>query len=54
MEQKELLKRKIEEEREKLNRLLAGGGRMEDVYEQSLIVDRLVEQYTDCSRLGLI
>ncbi|MDY3248849.1 MAG: Spo0E family sporulation regulatory protein-aspartic acid phosphatase [Candidatus Choladocola sp.] len=48
MSQKELLKRHIEEEREKLNLLLSGGGKVEDVYRQSVVVDRLIEQYMDC------
>lgn len=47
MDPKEQLKRKIEEEREKLNQLLSGGGRVEDAYEQSLVVDRLIEQYME-------
>ncbi len=45
MEQRELLKRRIEEEREKLNGLLAQGRRTE-AYRQSLVVDALLEQYT--------
>ena len=47
MNPKEQLKRKIEEEREKLNRLLAGGDQVEDAYEQSRVVDRLIEQYME-------
>ena len=47
MDTKEQLKRKIEEEREKLNRLLEGGRKVEDAYEQSRVVDALIEQYLD-------
>lgn len=48
MTEKELLRKSIEEERKKLNCLVAGGGKVEDAYAQSLIVDRLLEQYMDC------
>ncbi len=48
MNQKELLKKWIEEERSKLNKLVAGGGSVEETYRQSLVVDRLLEQYMDC------
>lgn len=47
MTNKELLMKQIEEEREKLNCLLAGGARVEDAYHQSLLVDRLIEEYMD-------
>ncbi len=47
MNPKEQLKRRIEEEREKLNRLLAGGERVEDAYEQSRVVDELIERYME-------
>ncbi len=47
MNPKEQLKRKIEEEREKLNRLLSGGGKVEDAYEQSRRVDELIERYIE-------
>lgn len=49
MSQKELLMKHIEEERTKLNHLLAGGGKVEDVYLQSLVLDELIEQYMDCN-----
>lgn len=45
MSQKEILKHQIEEERGRLNGLLAEGKNMEEVYEQSLILDRLIEEY---------
>lgn len=48
MSQKELLMKHIEEERVKLNNLLACGGRVEDAYLQSLVLDSLIEQYMDC------
>ena len=48
MSQKELLRKKIEEERAKLNNLVSGGGKVEEMYHQSLVVDRLIEQYMDC------
>lgn len=48
MTSKELLMKRIEEEREKLNCMLAGGSRVEEAYHQSLVVDRLIEQYMDC------
>lgn len=48
MSQKELLRKHIEEERKKLNRLVSGGGTVEETYLQSLVVDRLLEQYMDC------
>ncbi len=48
MNKKELLRKHIEEERIKLNRLAAGGDKMEELYRQSLVVDRLIEQYMDC------
>lgn len=44
MSQKELLKCRIEEEREKLN-LLVAQGRDAKAYAQSLLLDRLIEQY---------
>lgn len=46
MSQKELLKCKIEEERKKLNLLVAQGSDVK-AYAQSLILDRLIEQYMD-------
>ncbi|MDY3917487.1 MAG: hypothetical protein SOZ59_00615 [Candidatus Limivivens sp.] len=50
MNQKEALKARIEEERKKLD-TLAENGLMHDTYQQSLVVDQLIEQYLDiCSR----
>ena len=49
MNQKEQLRNQIEEERRKLNFMVAGGGKVGDVYRQSLILDRLIEQYMDCN-----
>ncbi len=48
MSRKELLRKNIEEERKKLNCLLEGGAEVEETYRQSLVVDRLLEQYMDC------
>ena len=48
MTKKELLRKRIEEERQKLNHLLADGSKVEETYAQSLIVDQLLEQYMDC------
>lgn len=48
MKKKEILRKKIEEERQKLNHLVTNGLKVEDVYAQSLVVDRLLEQYLDC------
>jgi hypothetical protein len=48
MGNKELLMKQIEQEREKLNNLLAGGIPIDDVLSQSRIVDQLIEQYMDC------
>lgn len=45
MQQKETLMDQIEAEREKLNLLLDGEEIGETAYGQSLIVDRLIEQY---------
>lgn len=47
MDTKEQLRRKIEEEREKLNDMLGSGERVEDAYAQSRVVDELIEQYMD-------
>lgn len=46
MNQMETLKERIEEEREKLNRLALGDD-LEATYRQSLVLDRLVEEYLD-------
>lgn len=47
MNQKEQLRKRIEEERKKLNLLLARGRGSEDAYTQSLVVDRLIEKYME-------
>ena len=47
MNQKEHLIKRIEEEREKLNAMLASGSSVEETYGQSLVVDRLIEEYMD-------
>ena len=49
MKQKEQLISHIEKEREILNGLLSSGAKVEEVYRQSLIVDRLIEQYMELS-----
>ena len=46
MSQKELLKCRIEEERKKLNLLVAQASDAK-VYAQSLLLDRLIEQYME-------
>lgn len=48
MNEKEMLKKTIEEERAKLNYLVAEGLSSEDVYKQALVMDRLMELYMDC------
>lgn len=48
MNLKEQLKKRIEEERVKLNVLVASGGKVEETYRQSLMIDRLLEQYMEC------
>ena len=48
MTKKEMLKRTIEKEREKLDRLVIGGLNSEEVYEQALVMDHLMELYMDC------
>lgn len=47
MTQKERLIKQIEQERTRLDLLIGSGGKVEEVYRQSLIVDRLVEQYLE-------
>ena len=49
MNQKEQLKNQIEEERRKLDCMIADGGKVRDVYRQSLFVDQLIERYMDCN-----
>ena len=46
MKRMENLKERIEIERRKLDSLLMEG-RMEETYQQSLLVDRLIEEYLD-------
>lgn len=45
MVQKELLRERIEEERRKLDGLVECGAGMEETYRQSLVLDKLIEQY---------
>ncbi len=45
MNQRERLREQIEKERTRLNRILEDGGKVEDAYEQSIRVDRLLEEY---------
>ena len=47
MNSKEQLQRRIEEEREKLNKLLESGAKVEEAYGQSRVVDELIEQYME-------
>ncbi|HIR75630.1 MAG TPA: hypothetical protein IAB97_01780 [Candidatus Choladousia intestinipullorum] len=47
MNRKEQLRNHIEKERTILNRLLAGGANVEEIYAQSRVVDALIEQYED-------
>ncbi|MFR8548190.1 MAG: hypothetical protein ACLVEV_06165 [Lachnospiraceae bacterium] len=42
---REHLMKHIEEERLVLNRLLSHGAKTEEIYTQSLVVDRLIEQF---------
>lgn len=48
MNQRELLRKSIEEERCRLNELITSGAKVEETYQQSLLVDQLLEQYLDC------
>ena len=48
MDRREQLKKRIEEERKKLNDLLESGAAVGDACEQSRTLDRLIEQYMDC------
>ncbi|MCD8335911.1 MAG: Spo0E family sporulation regulatory protein-aspartic acid phosphatase [Lachnospiraceae bacterium] len=41
------LRERIEEEREKLNRLVGKSGRAEETYRQSLILDGLIARYME-------
>ena len=47
MNRNEQLRETIEREREKLNCMLAESGKAEEVYQQSLVVDRILEEYMD-------
>ena len=42
---KEQLMKRIEEQRQILNGLLKSGGQVEEIYQQSLVVDALLEKY---------
>jgi len=48
MTRMENLKERIEKERKKLDSLLMEGN-LEATYQQSLVVDRLIEEYLDMS-----
>lgn len=45
MTTKEQLMNRIEEQRRILNSLLKSGGKVEEIYHQSLVVDALLEKY---------
>ena len=45
MTAKEQLMHHIEEQRRILNSLLKSGGKVEEIYRQSLVVDALLEKY---------
>lgn len=45
----EELKKRIETERQKLDQLI-GEGKMEETYQQSLVVDGLIAQYIDLTK----
>lgn len=47
MDQKEILKDRIEEERRKLDHLVERKAAREVTYQQSLVVDQLIEQYLE-------
>ena len=49
MNYKEQLKNQIEEERKKLDCMISGGGKVGDIYHQSLVLDLLIEQYMECN-----
>lgn len=48
MTKKELLRKRIEEERQKLNQIFTDGGKVEDALEQNRVVEHLLIQYMDC------
>ncbi|MCD8103591.1 MAG: Spo0E family sporulation regulatory protein-aspartic acid phosphatase [Lachnospiraceae bacterium] len=47
MTKKEQLIKQIEQERKRLNFLIGNGERTEKIYQQSQVVDRLIEQYIE-------
>lgn len=47
MNQKEILKQRIEEERQKLDGMLTEGKQLDEIYRQSVELDLLIEQYLD-------
>lgn len=51
MRNKEQLRKQIEDERRKLNSLLADSSTAEAVYAQSLVVDELLEQYMELTAM---
>ncbi len=47
MNQKEILKQRIEEQRRKLDGMLTGETHLDEIYRQSVELDLLIEQYLD-------
>ena len=45
MSKREMLKKRIEEERRKLDEMLAQEKSSDEIYEQSVTLDRLIEEY---------
>lgn len=45
MSKRETLKQKIEEERQKLDQMLIEGRNVDEIYKQSVTLDRLIEEY---------
>lgn len=45
MSKREMLKKRIEEERRKLDEMLAQERNSDEIYEQSVTLDRLIEEY---------
>ena len=45
MSKREMLKKRFEEERRKLDEMLAQEKSSDEIYEQSVTLDRLIEEY---------
>ncbi len=45
MSKREMLKKRIEEERRKLDEMLAQERNSDEIYKQSVTLDRLIEEY---------